>query len=209
MRSFALWMREDEETPPVLKAGIAHIHLVAIHPFWDGNGRTARALGTLVLQRSQFGFKKLLSIESDLFELWDEYRSAIGRTLGSRFEPEYDVTAWLEFFGSMMQAHAGQITGRLTDWHRMMEDLYESGEEDALVTRQIDGAMFAIRTGQLTRSDYIDITGVSPVTASRDLAMLVKKGLLVPQGRTRARIYRPASPDEDKSEARVQLPLIG
>ena len=77
----------------------------------------------------------------------------------------------------MMQAHAGQITGRLTDWHRMMEDLYESGEEDGLVTRQIDGAMFAIRTGQLTRSDYIDITGVSPVTASRDLAMLVKKGL--------------------------------
>ena len=209
MRSFALWLREDDETHPVLKAGVAHIHFGAIHPFWDGNGRTARALATLVLQRSQFGFKKLLSIESDMFELWDDYRSAIERTLGSRFIPGYDATAWLEFFASMMQAHAGQITGCLTDWHRMMEDLYESGAQAGLATRQVEGHMFAARTGQLTRSDYIKITSVSPVTASRDLAMLVQKGLLVPEGKTRARIYRLASPDEDESEARVQLPLIG
>ena len=64
MRSFALWLREDDGLHPVLKAGIAHLHLVAIHPFWDGNGRTARGLETLMLQRSPFGFRKLISIET-------------------------------------------------------------------------------------------------------------------------------------------------
>ena len=64
MRSFALWLRsEDEEIHPVIKAGLAHIHLIAIHPFWDGNGRTARGLATLLLQRSPFRFRKLLSLE--------------------------------------------------------------------------------------------------------------------------------------------------
>ena len=56
MRSFALCLRKDSDMPPVLKAGIAHVHLVAVHPFWDGNGRTARGLATLLLQRSPFGF---------------------------------------------------------------------------------------------------------------------------------------------------------
>ncbi|MDA1347726.1 MAG: Fic family protein [Chloroflexi bacterium] len=191
MRSFALWLREDDETHPVLKAGIAHIHFVAIHPFWDGNGRTARALATLVLQRSKFGFKKLLSIESDLFELWDHYRSAIQRTLGSRFMAEYDATAWLEFFVSMMQAHAGRITGRLTDWHRIMQEFHDDMAEFGLAQRQVDVLAFALSSGIVARSDYIEITGVSPVTASRDLAMLVRKGLLVSEGETRARVYRP------------------
>jgi Fic family protein len=192
MRSFVLWLREDDETHPVLKAGIAHIHFVAIHPFWDGNGRTARALATLVLQRSQFGFKKLLSIESDLFELWDDYRSAIERTLGSRFIPEYDATAWLEFFTSMMQAHAGQITARLTDWHRIMQEFHDDMARFGLTQRQVDGLAFALNSGTMVRSVYIEITGVSPVTASRDLAMLVREGLLIAEGKTRARVYRPA-----------------
>ena len=67
MRSFALWLRNDQDDlHPVIKAGLAHLHLVAIHPFWDGNGRTARGLQTLLLQRSSFGFRKLLSLQRRL-----------------------------------------------------------------------------------------------------------------------------------------------
>ena len=193
MRSFALWLRNDElELHPVIMAGIAHIHLLAVHPFWDGNGRTARGLATLIIQRSPLSFRKMLSLESSLFAVRDVYSSAIERTLGSGFSAGYDTTPWLEFFVRVMRGSVGALVGRLTDWHRMMQDLYDKGLERGLAERQVDGHMFAIRAGRITRSDYIEITGVSPVTASRDLALLVEAGLLVPEGKTRARIYRPA-----------------
>ena len=189
MRSFALWLRSEDELHPVLKAGIAHIHLVAIHPFWDGNGRTARGLVTLILQRSQFNFRKLLSLESLIFDIRSDYFGAIERTLGSHFLPGYDATPWLEFFVRALMAHTRQLTAALTDWHRQMNEVYQDFEKLGLNHRQADGFVFATRTGQITRADYLEITGTSPVTASRDLALLVELGWLVPVGKTRARVY--------------------
>ena len=93
MHSFALWLRESDDIHPILKAGIAHVHLVAIHPFWDGNGRTARGLATLILQRSDFGFQKLLSLEASLFGIQNLYFAVIDQTLGKAFSKGYDATA--------------------------------------------------------------------------------------------------------------------
>ncbi|MCH7511914.1 MAG: Fic family protein, partial [Chloroflexi bacterium] len=165
MRSFALWLRnEDEELNPILKAGIAHLHLVAIHPFWDGNGRTARGLSTLVLQRTGFGFKKLLSLEFHLSAIRDYYFAEIERALGNIFTENYDVTGWLEFFVLAMKLHIDALVSGLTDWHRMMQDLHMSGAEAGLTPRQVDGHMYAVHLGQITRSDYIEVTGVSSLT---------------------------------------------
>jgi Fic family protein len=210
MRSFALWLREEDEIHPVLKAGIAHIHLVAIHPFWDGNGRTARGLSTLILQRSLFGFRKLLALESHLFAIRDSYFTAIERALGTRFDLNYDATSWLEFFTLSLSAEAKRLVTKLTDWHRDMEDIYRISENDGWIRRQADGLMFAFHTGQITRSDYIEITGVSPVTASRDLAAMVKAGLLIPEGKTRTRIYRlnPKFSETQSKSPDEQLPLL-
>ena len=209
MRSFALWFRDQDDTHPIVKAGIAHIHLIAIHPFWDGNGRTARGISTLLLQRSPFGFRKLLSLESFFFGARDRYFTAIERTLGAHFVPGYDATPWLESFVTAIQAHADWLIEQLRDWHRMMQDLQESGAEVGLMERQVDGQMFANRTGQITRSDYIDVTGVSPITASRDLAKLVELGFLEPEGKTRSRIYRPAQQKSaEKTVPEEQLPLL-
>ena len=210
MRSFALWLREDqEELHPLLKAGIAHIHFVAIHPFWGGNRRTARGLATLVLQRSPFDFRKLLSLEDYLFDNRDDYFGAIERTLGTGFTPEYDATPWLDFFTSSVRNNVYYLTASLTEWHRMMEDIHKDGAGAGLAPRQVDGHIFAIRTGQITRADYIEITGVSPVTASRDLAHLVRMGLLAAEGRGRARRYYPTRADSDsqRSGSEEQLPL--
>lgn len=211
MRSFALWLREEEEIHPVIKAGIAHIHLVAIHPFWDGNGRTARGLATLVLQRSPFGFRKLLSLEQHLFEIRDDYFTAIERTLGTRFSLEYDATPWLEFSVSALKVHVDWLVTNLTDWHRAMQEVHAEGSAMGLLQRQVDGWALALQTGQITRSDYLEITGVSPVTASRDLATLVAAGMLIPEGKTRSRIYRPArvTPESEDQPAAEQLPLLG
>ena len=211
MRSFALWLRNDEDDiSPVVKAGIAHLHFVAIHPFWDGNGRTARGLETLILQRTEFGFKKLLNTEIELFNLRDEYFSAIHGSLGTSFSAEYDFTQWLEFTTTVLEAASNMLVANTTDWHRMMERFHEFGEETGLHTRQVDGYIYAIRTGHITRGQYLEITGVSPVTASRDLANLVQRGLLTTEGKTRSRVYRPVSLEVFQKAATQagQLPLL-
>jgi len=190
MSAFATWLQQDsDEIHPVVKAAMAHIHLVAIHPFWDGNGRTARALATLILQRSRFGFKKLLSLESFMSRMRDDYFTAIERTLGPRFSPDYDATPWLRFFAFTLMAHTIELAQTLTDWHRQMRDIYEGFEKVHINHRQVDGLAYAVRTGRITRSDYIEITSASPVTASRDLARLIQEGYLTAEGKTRGRVY--------------------
>ncbi len=209
MRSFALWLRHDsDETHPILRAGLSHIHLVAIHPFWDGNGRVARALSTLLLQRSLFGFKRMLSLESCLFEIRDDYIDAIERTLGTTFEADYDATPWLDFFTYALKVHVDWLVAHLTGWHRMMQELHHDGAELGLLPRLVDGRMFALRAGHMTRGDYMQVTGVSGGTASRDLAKLVALGLLTAEGKTRSRIYRPHLPETAPDSNDQQLTLI-
>ena len=213
MRAFALWLRQDDEDfHPILKAGIAHIHLVAIHPFWDGNGRTARGLETLLLQRSPFGFRKLLSLESTLLSLRNDYFDAIQRSLGSEFSEDYDATPWLEFSTMVLMICSDDLVAKTADWHRMMQQAHDMWAAKGWPQRQADAYAFAFQTGRITRSDYMEITGVSPVTASRDLAVLVEAGLLISEGKTRSRVYFPVKlGEETKSEppeAQLPLPMV-
>ena len=210
MRSFTLWLREENDIHPVLKAGIAHIHFVAVHPLWDGNGRTARGLSTLVLQRSMFGFRKLISLESHLFGIRDSYFTAIERALGDRFIPGYDATSWLEFFTQALNVEAERLVGELMEWHRVMDESRRIVTEVGAMPRHWDGIAFALRIGQITRSDYMEVTGVSQSTASRDLSNFVAAGMLVAEGITRTRVYRPNLEFFKPSEnvPAEQLPLI-
>jgi len=211
MRSFALWLRTYQNgVHPVLKAGLAHIHTVAIHPFWDGNGRTARGLSTLVLQRSPFGFRKLLSLEAHLFSVRQDYIAAIEHTLGTSFNTSYDATSWLEFFVVALARHLQELVDKLANWYHMMGQAQSFWASKGLPERQGDAYAFAVQAGQISRSDYIEVTGVSPVTASRDLAEMVKAGVMIPEGKTRRRIYRPVPlGSEPKAEVpQQQLSLL-
>ncbi|MCH7811710.1 MAG: Fic family protein [Chloroflexi bacterium] len=190
IHAFAAWLRaKDDDLHPVVKAGIAHIQFIAIHPFWDGNGRTARALATVILQRSRFNFRKLVSLERFFEGNKRDYISAIESTLGDSYAPDYDASSWLEFFSSSLLAEGMRITDRLTQWHQTVAVLYEAMEPLNVNRRQTDGMALAVRTGRLTRAEYMEMTGASPLTASRDLARLVDLGVLIPKGKTRGRVY--------------------
>ena len=209
MRAFALWSRSADDIHPVVKAGLAHIHLIAIHPFWDGNGRTARGLSTLMLQRSEFGFRNLLSMERSMFDFREDYFVAIERTLGIRFSDRYDATPWLEFFALVIRLEADALRAVLTEWHRWMEEGHEFMEAAGVPARLADGVAFAKQIGSITRRDYIDITGVSAITASRDLAKLVEIRMLIPEGKTRNRVYYPdpnAFGETDPGQEQLTLP---
>ena len=202
MRAFGLWLREDEQDiHPLVRAGLAHIHFVAVHPFWDGNGRTARALSTLVMQRSDFHFRNLLSLEVTFASNKDGYIQAIRETLGIAFSTIYDATPWLEFFVQGIEVASELLEKELTDWHRTMEDLHHRLEGVGLKDRQVDALAFVARTGRVTRRDYMAVANVRPLTASRDLADLVNRGLLLPKGRTRDRTYEPAAPEAEQDAA--------
>ena len=109
----------------VLKAGIAYLHLVAIHPFWDGNGRTARGLETLLLQRSPFGCRKLILTETVFLSFTDDYFPAIYGTLEQEFSQVYDATPRLEFSITVLKAASDNLVATTTDWNRMMQHSYD------------------------------------------------------------------------------------
>jgi len=109
-----------------------------------------------------------------------------------------------------------RLRDRLTDWHRMLEQMHRDLDGIVMDQRQVDGLVFAMHTGQITRADYIELTGVSAVTASRDLAWLVQKGTLIPEGKTRSRIYRfpkttteaKSAPSQKSTQQQAPLPLL-
>jgi Fic family protein len=100
MKSFAGWLNRDQETPPILKAGIAHYQFVSIHPFMDGNGRTARTLATLVLYKEKYDLKRFYSLEEYYSEDLKGYYDALHHCQGIHYydNPNPDITTWLEYF---------------------------------------------------------------------------------------------------------------
>ncbi len=191
MHQFGRWLANDaSQLHPVLAAGIAHLRLVEIHPFVDGNGRTARALTTLLLQRRNYSFNKLLAIERYFDVDLMKYCSAISETVGASFEDGRDLTGWLEYFTSAMAIEVSIVSEEVIGLRRLMEEWHEILSESGYSERHRDILVYAgINDGIRTR-DVIRIGKVSGVTASDDLRRLEKAGLLKAEGHTRARIYR-------------------
>ena len=94
MNELIQWLRSDRKTNPAIKAGITQFQLVHIHPFLDGNGRTARLLSALILHQEGYDFKQMLAISP----YYDKDRSAYYRALQSVREPNMDLTSWIEYF---------------------------------------------------------------------------------------------------------------
>ena len=190
MKEFADWLATDDDTHPVLRAGAAACHAIAIHPFVDGNGRVARLFAVLLLQRSGYGFRKLFALDSYYQRNRDAYIEALGESFGERFMPDYDLTPWLVFFTQSLIVQGRNLEAKLTDWRMMVDRTHRTLKDVGLNERQVDGLIYATNIGHITRKDYIEITGVSPLTATRDLAMLAERKLLKPEGSGRSRKYR-------------------
>jgi Fic family protein len=94
MTDLVQWLNADTRINTVLVSGIAQFQLVHIHPFIDGNGRTARLLATLVMYRGNYDFKRLFTIS----EFYDRDRSAYYAALQSVRGHDMDMTGWLEYY---------------------------------------------------------------------------------------------------------------
>ncbi|WP_327580905.1 Fic family protein [Nonomuraea sp. NBC_00507] len=210
MRELSGWLNTDDGSHLLIRAAMAHLHLVSIHPWADGNGRMPRSLQTLVIARNGVLAPEFSSIEAWLGRpgnTW-EYYAALARR-GSTYRPDQDVSDWIRFNLTAYHQQAQTVKNRLDRSTRvwtLLGDIAERrGMDERIVTALHDVAM----SGRVRRSRYERAEGLSLQQAQRDLRDLVTAEILTPIGRTRARFYTagPNFPQAALDAARTPLPL--
>jgi Fic family protein len=193
MDEVVAWLEEgDLNAHVVVRAAMAHLHLVSVHPFRDGNGRIARIVQSLVLAREGLLSPEFSSIEQYLGEHTPDYYGALQEAQGGMYQPERDASKWVRF---CVEAHLEQAQQRLEQireaaarWS-FLESLVDArGWPDRLVIALEQGL-----AGGSDRASYGEEADISPATASGDFRRLLDGDLLVQRGRGRNIRYE-ASP---------------
>jgi Fic family protein len=182
---------------PIVRSAMAHLNLVMIHPFRDGNGRMARALATLVLTRSDIGEPQFSSIEEWLGANSEDYYSALAHTGHGSWQPRDDAHLWLTFSLRAHHMQAQTVARRVAEAGMTWDELDWLAAKHGLPDRTIDAMFDAVLGYRVRRGGYIKRTQVSDQTATRDLAALAAAGLLLPQGTGRGRHYVAGEPLRD------------
>lgn len=175
MASFLAWCNGAQDLDPVLKAAIAHLWFVTIHPFEDGNGRMARAIGDLMLARSEQTSQRFYSLSAQI----RQERRAYYAVLEATQKGTLDITPWLHWFlGCLDRAfgRAEQALGKVLQKARFWEDMAGqifNARQHLMLNRLLDGF-----EGKLNSSKWAKMTKTSPDTALRDINDLVSRGIL-------------------------------
>jgi len=182
-------LRTDHGVDPLVQAAMAHLDLVMIHPFREGNGRMARALQTLVLARRGVAAPEFASIEEWLGANTDDYYRVLAVTGRGRWAPEGDAGLWVSFNLRAHHMQAQTLRHRLARAQRTYEVLDDVLAAQRIPDRALDGLYTALIGFRLRRSTYVEQTGIDERTASRDLKALADVGLLRAVGETKGRYY--------------------
>lgn len=188
---------EGDDCHVIVKAAMAHLNLVMIHPYSDGNGRMARCLQTLVLARERIVAPVFSSIEEFLGRNTQTYYDLLSDVGQGSWHPANDARPWVRF---CLRAHflqARTLLQRRKEIEAVWLACHELVEEHRLADRctaaLVDAAYgFRVRRGGYQSS--VRLSGgeeVPDVTASRDLKAMVERGLLIPVGERRSRHYLP------------------
>ncbi len=175
MRAFLRWVNEPSRDPALIKAGLAHLWFVSIHPFDDGNGRVGRAIGDMLLARADGSAQRFYSlsgeIERDRNGYYDHLERAQRGTL--------DATEWLGWFLSTLdhaveQAHKtlDAVLAKARFWQRLDGEPVNERQRK-LLNRLIDGFQ-----GNLTNKKWAAVAKCSADTALRDITDLLERGIL-------------------------------
>ncbi len=173
---FLKWFGADDDLDAVMKAGVAHLWFVTLHPFDDGNGRIARAIGDMALARSEHNSQRFYSLSAQIrLERKTYYDLLEGTQKGG-----LDITPWLEWFLECLgraidgaEATLGDVLRKARFWQtRGTEPLND--RQRLLLNRLLDGF-----DGKLTSSKWAKLAKCSQDTALRDILELVERGLLI------------------------------
>jgi len=170
-------------------AAMAHLNLVMIHPFRDGNGRMARALQTVILCRGGIGEPAFSSIEEWLGHNTEDYYRVLAATGAGGWNPDRDASLWLKFNLRAHHIQAQTVARRYAEASRTWRELDELIAEHGLPDRAADELYDAVIGFRIRRSSYAKRAAIEERTATRDLARLAELGLLRAIGQTKGRHY--------------------
>ena len=176
--------------PPAVASALVHFGLVSIHPFEDGNGRTARLAAHLLLNRPGSG-AALLALNEAIWDQRQEYYRVLRQTQGLHFRAELDVTSFLEFHTAALLSAAEDLAGEARRLAEVL-DWFKHEFTDEFKERQALGYSFLYQLGRpISSATYAEVTGSSVATANRDLRDLVARGVLERTGRGKGSRYQP------------------
>jgi Fic family protein len=183
----------------LVQAGMAHLNLVMIHPFRDGNGRMARCLQSLALARAGVLAPQFISIEEYLGRNTQAYYEVLGKVGGGSWQPGNDARRWVRFTITAHLRQARTMLRRIRETERLWLDLeqlaYRCGYPERTLVPLYDAAMNLRVRNATYRAALEDTVGesITAPTASKDLQRLAEDGWLKPGGEKRGRFYT-ASP---------------
>ncbi|MGA3291557.1 MAG: Fic family protein [Candidatus Microgenomates bacterium] len=190
---FFEWLNDPSarEIHPIIRAGIAHYILVAIHPFVEGNGRTVRAFSTLILMREGYDIKKFFSLEEHFDDDPASYYAALGEVdqqspnLGAR-----EVTPWLEYFTGVVAIELTKIKDKVRKLSVDSRLKVKFGEQVALTERQMRLIEYISDQGSGGMNELKKVLPmVSEDTILREIRDLMEKGIIKKEGSTKASKY--------------------
>lgn len=177
MTDFLRWINSDNTvTDPVLKAAVAHLWFVAIHPFDDGNGRLTRTITDMQLAKADGFHLRFYSMSAEILREKKTYYEILEHTTSN----STDITEWLEWFLNTMKSSilraeetVKRVVSKSSFWQRYRE-IPMNERQVKMVNMLWDGF-----TGKLTSSKWAKITKTSQATALRDITDLIEKGILI------------------------------
>ena len=192
MNKFIEWFNNtgskgDNPLPPLIRAGIAHIYFVSIHPFEDGNGRIGRAIVEKSLSQN-IGQPILIALSATINENKRDYYDSLGHN-----SKENEITNWLTYFGKII-VDAQKNTIKQIDFILNKVKFFEVYAEK-LNSRQLKVIRRIFKEGPkgfqggLSAKNYKSITKTSDATVTRDLQDLVKKGVFSKTGQFKSARY--------------------
>lgn len=178
MQVFFDWFNSEDGLDPVLKAAIAHLWFITIHPFDDGNGRIARAVTDLQLARSDESKQRFYSMSAQIQKERKQYYEILEKTQ----KGDLDITKWLLWFLSCLERALVQAEEALNsvlhkaDYWNFLNTKSLNDRQKLMLNKLLDGF-----DGKLNTSKWAKITKVSTDTALRDIQSLEEQGVLVKQ----------------------------
>ena len=180
------WLNSDDSCglSPVLVAGIAHYEFVRIHPFVDGNGRTARALATLILHLKEFDIKRFFALD----DFYDGDRMAYYAALKSVDQKTLDLTGWIEYFTDGVHISISKVREAVLRLS-LEKHKKEVRGQIALTERQMKIIEHIQRNGRITTGESVKMFNITRQAALKELSRLVELKVIKPEGRGRGAYY--------------------
>ncbi len=190
MKDLVAWLRESEreDIHPIIVAGVVHAEIAAIHPFTDGNGRTARALATLVLYARGYDFRHLFALEDYYNQERPKYYAAIN--MGKTYEERKvaDLTRWIEYFVKGFRVEIDNVKTRVIalSKRKVGDSIHSQIYLDKDQSMVLD---FLDQMGRITVQDLIDILQCPKRTAQLHLQKLKKINMIKQVGKGPSSAY--------------------